>query len=63
MELAGENVERAAEHFIMRVLDRGDGGLIAVDRHGRIAMPYSSAGMYRAAADSRGRDEVRIWEE
>jgi isoaspartyl peptidase/L-asparaginase-like protein (Ntn-hydrolase superfamily) len=37
--------------------------LIAVDRHGRIAMPYSSAGMYRAAADSRGRDEVRIWEE
>ncbi len=63
MELAGEKVERAAEHFIMRVLDRGDGGLIALDRHGRIAMPYSSAGMYRAAADSRGRDEVRIWEE
>ncbi len=63
MALIGETVEQAADHYILRVLDSGDGGLIAVDRHGRIAMPYSSAGMYRAAADSRGRDEVRIWEE
>jgi beta-aspartyl-peptidase (threonine type) len=63
MDLASESVERAAGHFIFRALDPGDGGLIAVDRHGRIAMPYSSAGMYRAAADSQGRDEVRIWED
>lgn len=63
MELAGENVEMAAGHFVFRVLNTGDGGLIAVDRQGRIAMPYCSAGMYRAAADSAGRDEVRIWEE
>lgn len=63
MELAGESVEKAASHFVFGVLKAGDGGLIAVDRRGRIAMPYSSAGMYRAAADSAGRDEVRIWEE
>ena len=63
MQLAGESVERATGHYVFRVLNPGDGGLIAVDRGGRIAMPYSSAGMYRAAADSAGRDEVRIWEE
>lgn len=63
MELAGEDVHTAADHFIRRVLKPGDGGLIAVDRWGGITMPYSSDGMYRAAADSRGRDEVRIWED
>jgi beta-aspartyl-peptidase (threonine type) len=63
MELAGESVERAASHYVFGALNAGDGGLIAVDRRGRIAMPYSSAGMYRATADSNGRDEVRIWEE
>lgn len=63
MELAGESVEQAAEHYVFRVLNPGDGGLVAVDKSGRIVMPYSSAGMYRAAADSNGRDEVRIWAE
>lgn len=30
------------------------GGLIAVGAHGTIAMPFTSAGMYRAAVDSNG---------
>jgi beta-aspartyl-peptidase (threonine type) len=32
----------------------GDGGLIAIDRHGNIAMPFNTAGMYRGhvAADA-----------
>ena len=38
-----------------RALDRivalgADGGLIAVDRAGRIAMPFVSEGMYRGTA-------------
>src|SRR5256885_11035223 len=33
----------------------GRGGLIAVDRGGRIAMPFNSEGMYRACIDRRGR--------
>ena len=32
----------------------GDGGVIAVGRDGRIAMPFNSEGMLRAAMDSRG---------
>src|SRR5439155_1655651 len=33
----------------------GRGGLIAVDRRGRIAMPFNSEGMYRGCIDLRGR--------
>jgi beta-aspartyl-peptidase (threonine type) len=63
MRLLGESVKAAADYYVFKALNPGDGGLIAVDSGGNIAMPYSSAGMYRAAADSAGRSEVRIWEE
>ena len=39
----------------------GDGGLIAVDRRGRIVMPFSSDGMYRACLDAAGRSTVAIF--
>lgn len=61
MELLGEPLEQAADAVIHQLLEKGDGGLIAVDGAGRIAMPYSSEGMYRAAADHDGSFEVHIW--
>jgi beta-aspartyl-peptidase (threonine type) len=63
MELAGESVQQAADHMIFQTLNKDDGGLIAVDAAGNIAMPYSSEGLYRAAADSSGMFVVRIWEQ
>ncbi|MFT3683701.1 MAG: isoaspartyl peptidase/L-asparaginase [Phycisphaerales bacterium] len=63
MELAHESVKQAADYLIFTELNKDDGGLIAIDGAGRIAMPYSSDGMYRAAADSSGLDIVRIWEQ
>jgi beta-aspartyl-peptidase (threonine type) len=39
----------------------GDGGLIAVDRRGNIAMPFNSEGMYRGAIDARGRRTLAIY--
>ncbi len=62
MDLKGEILEQAANALVHDVMDAGDGGLIAVDGAGRVAMPYSSEGMYRAAADHEGHFEVRIWE-
>jgi L-asparaginase / beta-aspartyl-peptidase len=46
----GASLAAAAEAVILqRVPDLGgDGGAIAVDRDGNIAMPFSTAGMYRA---------------
>jgi beta-aspartyl-peptidase (threonine type) len=39
----------------------GDGGLIAVDRRGNIAMPFNSEGMFRACIDRRGRRTVAFF--
>jgi beta-aspartyl-peptidase (threonine type) len=47
-------------HDILRGLG-GDGGLIAVDRDGRIVMDFSTEGMYRGARDSSGRSEIAIY--
>jgi len=40
----------------------GDGGLIAVDRFGNMAMPYNSEGMKRAAVSSTCGPIVRVFE-
>jgi L-asparaginase/beta-aspartyl-peptidase (threonine type) len=56
MRWAGQDLAAAAEAAIASVgALGGDGGLIAVDRHGRIAMPYNSQGMKRAALHPDGR--------
>jgi beta-aspartyl-peptidase (threonine type) len=39
----------------------GDGGLIAVDRRGNVAMPFNSEGMYRAAIDRTGKRRLAIF--
>jgi L-asparaginase / beta-aspartyl-peptidase len=39
----------------------GDGGLIAVDRRGNVAMPFNSEGMYRASIDRRGKMTIAIF--
>jgi beta-aspartyl-peptidase (threonine type) len=62
MAYAGEDLETAARAVVEGDLAPGDGGIIAVDRHGRGVCIFTSEGMYRAMADSRGRSEVRIWE-
>jgi beta-aspartyl-peptidase (threonine type) len=63
VEFLGETVTDAAHHMIHQVLKPGDGGLIAVDREGHVAMPFTTQGMFRGAADSQGLRVVGIWEE
>ena len=40
---------------------KGDGGLIALDRRGSIAMPFNSEGMLRACVRADGRRVVKIY--
>ncbi len=41
----------------------GTGGIIALDREGRVAMPFNSPGMYRGVIDEDGNVVVKIyWE-
>jgi beta-aspartyl-peptidase (threonine type) len=57
MRYRGLDVIEAAEDVVMRQLVNlgGSGGVIAVGRDGRIAMPFNSEGMLRGAMDSSGR--------
>ncbi len=63
MEYKGLSLEEAAKEVInKRILDiGGDGGLIAVDANGNIAMPFNTEGMYRGFKTSEGEKEVSIY--
>ena len=65
MELKGWSVERAASHVIRERLAQigGRGGLIALDRNGNVAMPFSGGGMYRGHVAGDGEPVVRIFDE
>ena len=41
----------------------GDGGVIIIDRHGNVAMPFNTAGMYRAAIDANGVKQLAIFKD
>ncbi|HZF98200.1 MAG TPA: isoaspartyl peptidase/L-asparaginase, partial [Pseudoxanthomonas sp.] len=47
--LRGDSLAEAADELLLRVIPAqgGDGGAIALDREGNIAMPFSTSGMYR----------------
>ncbi len=63
MEHKGWSLENACNEVInKRVLNiGGDGGLIAVDTQGNIAMSFNTEGMYRACKSSNGLEEVAIY--
>ena len=59
---AGQSLEQAAQATIDKIgALGGDGGLIALDREGRIADPYNSQGMKRAWLDTDGNIVVRVF--
>ncbi|WP_026754056.1 isoaspartyl peptidase/L-asparaginase family protein [Sediminibacter sp. Hel_I_10] len=57
------SLEAAAKEVIhTRVAEiGGDGGLIAVDAKGNIAMPFNTEGMYRASRSSEGTETIAIY--
>ena len=65
MELAHQSLKDASDEMIMKKLGQlgGDGGMIAVDKNGNIAMPFNTEGMYRAYITSDGKKEIKIYKE
>lgn len=63
MRLAGESLEVATEAVVMHELTvlGGSGGVIAIDRTGRIAMPFNCEGMYRAFASGNDAAAIAIY--
>ena len=55
-------LEASNEVIHKRILEiGGDGGLIAVDSKGNVAMPFNTEGMYRATKSSNGKEEISIY--
>jgi len=56
MEYKGLSLADAANEVVNKKLKEmgGEGGLIAVDRHGNFSLPFNSEGMYRGARSEAG---------
>jgi L-asparaginase / beta-aspartyl-peptidase len=63
MEYKGLPLKDAAERVIMEKLPAlgGDGGVVALDAQGNVAMVFNTAGMYRASIDRTGSKIVAIY--
>lgn len=62
MEYQNKDVKSAAQEVISEIEKMGgDGGLIALDKDGNIAMPFNTAGMYRGAITEKGEIEIEIY--
>jgi L-asparaginase / beta-aspartyl-peptidase len=63
MRFGGRTLDEAVREVVfgeLRTLG-GEGGVIAIDRDGRVAMEFNSEGMFRAARVSGGQPEIAIY--
>ena len=65
MEYKGLSLQEAAELVIQKKIPAlgGDGGIIAIDHDGNVAMEFNTAGMYRAKMNREGKLEIGIYGE
>ena len=58
------DIARATGDLVMKELPewKSGAGLVAVDRHGNIAMPFNTEGMYRGSVSSSSPVYVAIYE-
>jgi beta-aspartyl-peptidase (threonine type) len=63
VEYRGLTLQQAVHEMLHGILPSlgGDGGLIAVDRDGRLVMEFTTEGMFRGARDADGRREIEIY--
>ena len=65
MKYRGDSLADAANEVLLKVVPEmgGDGGAIAIDKDGNIAMPFNTEGMYRGWINSDGTRGVAIFKE
>ena len=62
MEYKNLSIKKAAKTVIDKISKMGgDGGVIAIDKQGNIAMEMNTSGMYRAHINSKGEIDVKIY--
>jgi L-asparaginase / beta-aspartyl-peptidase len=65
IEYKGLSLQEACDVLVHDKLIKigGEGGLIAIDKQGNIAMPFNSEGMYRACRNNSGKMEIKIYKD
>ncbi len=65
MKYRGDALKKAATEVLAGLpkIPGGAGGLIALDRHGNVALPFSTNGMFRGTISQTGKIWVGIYEE
>ncbi len=65
MEYRALPVQQAADQVIQQKLQKagGDGGVIAIDKFGNMAISFNSEGMYRAYINNEGKPVVEIYKD
>ncbi len=65
IELKGSSLEDACCEVVHNTLKKagGEGGLIAIDKEGNIAMSFNSEGMYRAFTKNGKDIEIKIYKD
>jgi len=65
MEYKGLSLQEAAREVIQNKIPAmgGDGGIVAIDHEGNVAMEFNTAGMYRATMNKDGELEMGIYGE
>ncbi|NND62864.1 MAG: isoaspartyl peptidase/L-asparaginase [Flavobacteriaceae bacterium] len=65
MEYKGWSLQEAAKEVIQNKVPAlgGDGGIVAIDKDGNVAMEFNTAGMYRAHMNAEGELIIGIYKE
>lgn len=65
MEYRGMTLQEAASEVIQKKVPAlgGDGGIVAIDKNGNVAMEFNTSGMYRANMNSEGKLTIGIYKE
>ncbi len=63
MEYKGLSLQEAAQEVIQEKIPKlgGDGGIVAIDHKGNVAMEFNTSGMYRAKMNKNGELEIGIY--
>jgi beta-aspartyl-peptidase (threonine type) len=62
MEYRHKTVEEASVAVIDKIAKLGGtGGMIAIDKSGKIALPFNTSGMYRGYVDVNGKFVTEIY--
>ncbi len=65
MEYKGMTLQQAAAEVIQKKVPAlgGDGGIVAIDKNGNVAMEFNTTGMYRATMNSQGELIIKIYKD